>query len=369
MATEYKNKGNEALQKKDFKTAAEFYTMGLAIEPQNEVLLSNRAAAYLALQKYTEALSDAEKAVQAKPDWSKGYLRKGQALHALQQLDKANEALEKATQLEPENAQIKKAHADVRQSMQEQGMQALSGFAKVFADPNILGKIAGNPQLAPFLADQEYVNKVKILGQNPQLIQGFMSDQKILQTVLQLALGANSPFSRGQEEPEQPEQQQPAPKKQEEPAPAKQPEPVKEEEDPAAVQKNLGNAAYTKKKFDEALVHYSKAIELDASNPVYRLNRAAVYVETGKYDDCIAECEKSIELAKAIHDFKSVAKALARIAAAYTKQEKYENAIKYYNESLTEFRQDDTVKKLHQVEKLKVFLWLSVLIICLETKG
>lgn len=357
MATEFKNKGNEALQKKDFKAACDHYTMGLAIEPNNEVLLSNRAAAYLALQKYTEALNDAEKAVQVKPDWSKGYLRKGQALHALQQLDKANEALEKALQLEPDNAQIKKAHSDVRQAMSEQGMQALAGFAKVFADPNIWGKIAANPQLAPFLADQDYVSKVKLLAQNPALIQGLMNDQKILQTVLQLALGSNNPFQSTSEQA-QPEAQQPAseqPKKQEAPKPAPQPEPVKEEpkEDAATVEKNLGNAAYTKKKFDEALVHYTKAIELDEQNPVYRLNRAAVYVETGKYDECIAECEKSIELAKAIHDYKSVAKALARIASAYTKQEKLDLAIKYYNDSLTEFRQDDVVKKLHQVEKLK----------------
>lgn len=47
------------------------------------MLYSNRSAAYLALKRHEEALSDAEKCVELNMDWPKGYARQGAALQAL----------------------------------------------------------------------------------------------------------------------------------------------------------------------------------------------------------------------------------------------------------------------------------------------
>ncbi len=44
---------------------------------------SNRAAAFLQLGKEIKAIKDAEQAIALKPDWAKGYFRKGGALVAL----------------------------------------------------------------------------------------------------------------------------------------------------------------------------------------------------------------------------------------------------------------------------------------------
>jgi tetratricopeptide (TPR) repeat protein len=41
------------------------------IDPKNHVLYSNRSAAYASLKKYKEALEDAEKCIDIKPDWAK----------------------------------------------------------------------------------------------------------------------------------------------------------------------------------------------------------------------------------------------------------------------------------------------------------
>ena len=43
--------------------------------------------------------------------------------------------------------------------------------------------------------------------------------------------------------------------------------------------KELGNAAYKKKKFDEAHLHYDKAIELDPKEMSFLTNKAAVFFE------------------------------------------------------------------------------------------
>lgn len=46
-------------------------------------------------------------------------------------------------------------------------------------------------------------------------------------------------------------------------------------------EKELGNAAYKKKDFDEALIHYDRAIELDPSDITFLTNKAGVWVWHG----------------------------------------------------------------------------------------
>ena len=68
---ELKNKGNAAFAAGDFKTAVELFTSGIALDPTNHVLYSNRSAAYASLKQYEQALVDADKTIQAQPSWGK----------------------------------------------------------------------------------------------------------------------------------------------------------------------------------------------------------------------------------------------------------------------------------------------------------
>ena len=72
----------------------------------------------------------------------------------------------------------------------------------------------------------------------------------------------------------------PAPKPAAKPAPKPAPEP--EPQDPAqqkkqaaAKEKDLGNAAYKRKAFDEAISHYDRAIELDDQDISFITNKCA----------------------------------------------------------------------------------------------
>ena len=47
------------------------YTEAIELDPANHLLYSNRSAAYASLKKYKEALGDAEKTIELKPDWGK----------------------------------------------------------------------------------------------------------------------------------------------------------------------------------------------------------------------------------------------------------------------------------------------------------
>lgn len=67
---------------------------------------SNRAAAFIHLGKETKAIKDAEQAIELKPDWAKGYFRKGAALSALRKWDEAIQMLEKALEVDPKSKEI-----------------------------------------------------------------------------------------------------------------------------------------------------------------------------------------------------------------------------------------------------------------------
>jgi stress-induced-phosphoprotein 1 len=60
---------------------SEKFSQAIELDPSNHVLYSNRSGAYASLKDYTKALEDANKVVEIKPDWSKGWGRKGTALH------------------------------------------------------------------------------------------------------------------------------------------------------------------------------------------------------------------------------------------------------------------------------------------------
>jgi tetratricopeptide (TPR) repeat protein len=67
---------------------------------------SNRAAAFIHLGKETKAIKDAEQAIELKPDWAKGYFRKGAALAALRKWDESIQMLEKALEVDPKSKEI-----------------------------------------------------------------------------------------------------------------------------------------------------------------------------------------------------------------------------------------------------------------------
>ena len=72
---EAKEKGNAAFKSGDHQNAVNHYTTGINIDPQNKTisstLFANRAAAYMKLKQFTEALSDCNKAIELNDSYAK----------------------------------------------------------------------------------------------------------------------------------------------------------------------------------------------------------------------------------------------------------------------------------------------------------
>lgn len=110
QAEGFKTEGNRLLAEKDFAQAVEMYSRAIELDPDNAVYFSNRSAAYLAMgDARGKALKDAEKCIELKPDWWKGYSRKGAAEHALQRFDAARATYNEGLKLDPDNASLAQA--------------------------------------------------------------------------------------------------------------------------------------------------------------------------------------------------------------------------------------------------------------------
>lgn len=105
--------------------------------------------------------------------------------------------------------------------------------------------------------------------------------------------------------------------------------------------KAAGNDHLTAGRCPLAIECYSKAIKLDARNPVYFSNRyiilsascidwfrAAAYTKAGQYEEAIADCQEAIKIDPAY------AKAYGRLGAAYAGQKKNKQAIEAYKQAL-----------------------------------
>ena len=86
-----KREGNQAFQNEKFSLAIKLYTEAIDIDDTEHTLYSNRSAAYLLNKQFEEALADANTCIQLKPEWQKGYVRKGAALIKLSRLQEASE--------------------------------------------------------------------------------------------------------------------------------------------------------------------------------------------------------------------------------------------------------------------------------------
>ena len=127
----------------------------------------------------------------------------------------------------------------------------------------------------------------------------------------------------------------------------------KKREDQIAAKKckEKGNELYKSKKFSEALAAYDEATALDPKNMTYLNNKAAVYITDKKYDECIEECLKAVELGKAnMAPFEDRAKAYTRAAKAYQKKGDFAKAIEMCQESLLENYDKPTERMMKNME-------------------
>eukprot|EP00730_Choanoeca_flexa_P006984 TRINITY_DN12259_c0_g3_i3.p2 TRINITY_DN12259_c0_g3~~TRINITY_DN12259_c0_g3_i3.p2 ORF type:complete len:574 (+),score=186.45 TRINITY_DN12259_c0_g3_i3:1876-3597(+) len=374
MSDEFKAKGNAAFKAQNFKEAIEHFTAGIEVDPKNHVLYSNRSACHASLNDYKTALEDAEKCIQAKSDWAKGYGRKGAALFGMGKYVEAAEAYDQGLSHDANSAMLKQGKADCEAKIRATGQNSgLAQLAAMFAAPGAMQKLASNPKTAAYLADPTFRRSLEALQTNPS---SAMMDQRLIECLGVLmgqdfgsapdaeASAGNVADDSDDDDDEIPDLEPSAPKSQpakKAPEPKKTPEPEPEPEvDPevaarqkqAAEEKALGTKAYKAKDFETAIKHYSKAAEVDPTDLTFHLNLGAVYLEQKEYEKCIAACHKAVEVGQENRaDYKKIAKAYARIGKAYYVQSAFKDAITWYDKAITNDRAADYLNMKKKANK------------------
>uniref|UniRef100_A0A1I7UEK7 TPR_REGION domain-containing protein n=1 Tax=Caenorhabditis tropicalis TaxID=1561998 RepID=A0A1I7UEK7_9PELO len=101
-------------------------------------------------------------------------------------------------------------------------------------------------------------------------------------------------------------------------------------------QNDLGNAAYRIKEFVTAHAHYDKAIELDPTSISFYNNKAAVYYDEEKIDECVAACKEAVRIGRETQaDYKLIAKAMSRAGNAFQKKGDVEKALFWFQRSIS----------------------------------
>ncbi|KAL0244392.1 hypothetical protein GEMRC1_008476 [Eukaryota sp. GEM-RC1] len=353
--TDLKAQGNTAFKAKSYEDAINYYTQALEVQEAKEVY-SNRAAAYINLNQFQDALKDAESAIRVDPSFPKGYLRKSTALSSLGKVNEAKETLQEGLSHCSGNDALQQALSQLEQQSaapQGQGMPDMASlFGNMFSPQNIAAVMA-DPQVKPLLNDPSFLQKLSQLQTNPNSFAQYLEDPAI-QTFMTALISKMPGMDGMQAPPPQPPTTQPT-------QPPKPAEPKKEEEKKGPEEgtpewyfeqeKSKGIECYKKRQFDEAALHFTKALEHLPNDVLIRLNLASVALEKGALEDCLRICDEALEKAKETEQFGLVWKCYFKKANALSRFERFPEAIEMYEKTLTEKRDRDVSLKLRDTKK------------------
>ncbi|KAM1183796.1 hypothetical protein FF1_002059 [Malus domestica] len=106
MASDLEQRAKEAFMDDHFELAVDLYTQAIALNPQSAELYSDRAQANIKAGNLTEAVADANKAIEFDTSLYKAYFRKGIACIKLEEYQTAKAALETGAPLAPQETRF-----------------------------------------------------------------------------------------------------------------------------------------------------------------------------------------------------------------------------------------------------------------------
>lgn len=121
----------------------------------------------------TEALQDAQRAIELDPEFVKAWARKGTAHQLLKEYHKAMEAFEKGMQLDPNNKDCKDGYQKTMMMIQTQS-HASSGN-----DQERMAHAMADPEIQNIMRDPSVMQVLRDMQENPAAGQAAMRDPTI----------------------------------------------------------------------------------------------------------------------------------------------------------------------------------------------
>ena len=119
-----KGDGNAVLKAGHYTEAIIHYSIALSHLPNNAIILSNRAFAYIKVENYGLAIQDATHAILADPAYPKGYYRRGTAEFALGRAKAARKDFRNVCKLRPKDRDARTRLAECDKAVREAAFAA-----------------------------------------------------------------------------------------------------------------------------------------------------------------------------------------------------------------------------------------------------
>lgn len=323
-AEDEKNTGNDFYRQKDYFKAIKYYTNAINLVPEKAAYYGNRAAAYMMINNFPNALDDSQKSVEKDPSFFKGGLRMIKCYIALGNLTAASRALQDLKSRDPDNSssyasettnisRLRDLEASADKDMNKNDYRKVvyvMDRALEMAPPCVNYKTKRAECLAllgRYNEAQEASNEMlraNSLNAGALYVKGlclFYQDQldKARQHFLQV-LRVDPDHSKARLAVKD----------------------VKELEST----KQRGNAAFTSGKNEEALKLYKAALLICPNNKLtnakLHANIAAVYMKLRNYEEAVKECTAAVKLDE------GYIKAYARRIVCYQELDQHEEAVR-----------------------------------------
>lgn len=372
-AADWKEKGNTFLKNKEYEEALKCYTEAVQADPADHIHYSNRSVCFYNMGNFEKALEDADECIKIKPDWGKGYLRKGMAEMKADKLEESVVSYKKGLELDPNNQQLK----DNLQEAEDVSKNPFTkNYSKLFSDPRTVKHMA-DPTFQNLL--QYAMKDQKVLMQLVQTDPRFMDVFAVLTGIDLSSMGMGGGMGGmggmggpGGANPQDRKEQMENMKRQreedeinrkinEENQRKKDIEDkwnalTQEERDEqtntkeAEVQKLKGNEEFKKGNYEAALAYYDQAIKLNPKDLAFYLNRSGAYHGLKQYEKAIEDASYIVENT---YDFQKKARAYGKIAFSYQEMGEYEKAIEHFEKSILENSDPRIKEALRDIQKKK----------------
>jgi small glutamine-rich tetratricopeptide repeat-containing protein alpha len=217
-AEQFKLEGNRAIAQRDYPLAIDKYTQALALNPDNAIYLSNRAAAYSNNREHEKAVADAKKALELDPSYTKAYSRLGLAHYALGNAQASMDAYKKGLDSEgdsPSDA-MKRGYETAKKRVEEQldagnedksaavepttrstdaGAGAGAGAGGFPGFPGLGGGAGGFPDLSALMNNPQIAQMAQNLMSNPGALSSLMNNPQIAEMAKNMQNGNTPNFS------------------------------------------------------------------------------------------------------------------------------------------------------------------------------
>ncbi|KAK2973582.1 hypothetical protein RJ640_023232 [Escallonia rubra] len=129
--------------------------------------------------------ADAEKTVELKPYWPKGYSRLGAAQIGLHNYHDAVFAYKKGLEFDPNNEALKSGLSDAQSAMNRARpppMSSSNPFGDAFG-PEMWAKLTADPATRIYLQQPDFVRMMQDLQKNPSNLNLYLKDQRVMQSL------------------------------------------------------------------------------------------------------------------------------------------------------------------------------------------